>query len=98
MEKIILSKGLNCTVVANKVCVIDIIRSGKATINNHDKSFGGFGKVKKVKLKVSRTEREVMKTLRKDKSVKMPPADKGNTTVFMYTKGFQKKIDDILQK
>ena len=99
-------KGLNFSVTTSKIPVVDIIAATEHACSQlKDKSQAEslrseivkiVSKSKPPRSNISKAEREAIKSLAKDDSVVILPADKGRTTVILNKQDYQSKVKTLL--
>ena len=105
-ERSVLMKGLNFSVTPSKIPVADIIAATEHACSQlKDKSQAESLRSEVVKIvrkskpprsNISKAEREAIRSLAKDDSVVILPADKGRTTVILDKQDYQNKVNTLL--
>ena len=105
-ERSVLMKGLNFSVTPSKIPVADIIAATEHACSQlKDKSQAEslrsevvriVRKSKPPRSNISKEEREAIRSLAKDDSVVILPADKGRTTVILDKQDYQNKVNTLL--
>src|SRR5579859_3284631 len=104
-EMSLLNKGLNYAMPPRKLPMIDIataLEDASNVINQEDREMfraqcrKALEKSKLPQSNITRSEAQALKQLKKDDSIKILPADKGNATVVMDSSEYDQKISDLI--
>jgi len=106
-ERSLLMKGLNFSVTPSKIPVADIVAATEYACSQlRDKSQADSLRSEVVKIvskskppssNISKAEREAIKSLKKDDSIVILPADKGRTTVILNKQDYHNKVKALLE-
>lgn len=105
-ESQVLSKGLNFAVVPKNINTLDFITGIESAVPQLPEELAdqfrceaslALKNIKPVKNNTSKGERDAIKSLKTDDSLKILPSDKGNATVVLNKTDYNSKIDQVLK-
>nr|XP_054774799.1 uncharacterized protein LOC129282974 [Lytechinus pictus] len=104
-ELSVLVKGLNFSVAPTEVPVVDIITSTETACRKlnersatelRSKVVGLLSRPRKLEPNLNKEETEALNDLKKDKNIRVLPADKGRTVVILNTCDYNSKCESLL--